>query len=133
MLLELVSELAETDAQELGCARLHPAGPGQGHLEIAPLDLVQHRLQVDPIRRDLHRDLLDFPGDIEVGWKRLGFQHVAASENESPLDDVLELPDIAGPPIALENHQRLRADAPDGLAELGGDFPDEVRGQYRDV
>src|SRR5262249_13843696 len=111
VLLELVSELPETDAQELGGARLHPAGTGQRHLEIAPLDLVQHRLQVDPVRRDLHRDLLGLPGDIEVGGKRLGLQHVPASEDESPLDDVLELPDIAGPAIALENRQRLRADA----------------------
>src|SRR5262249_34948620 len=103
VLLELVSELPKTDAQEISGARLHAAGPGQGHPEIAPLDLVQHRLQVDPVRWDLHRDLLGLPGDIEVGGKRLGLQRLPASEDESPLDDVLELPDIAGPAIVLEN------------------------------
>src|SRR5882672_2064194 len=93
VLLELVSELPETDAQELGGSGLHAARTGQGHLEISPLDLVQHRLQVDPVGRDLNGDLLRVPRDMEVGGKRLGFQDLPATEDESPLDDVLELPD----------------------------------------
>src|SRR5258705_2518724 len=70
---------------------------------------------------------------MQVRRKRVGLEDVAASENEGPLDHVLELADIAGPTIALEDREGFRTDRFHRLAELGGDFPDEVRGQERDI
>src|SRR5262245_23278302 len=65
--LELVPELPEADPQELGGPSLNPAGACQGHLEISILDLVQGRLQIEPIGRNLHRHFGGGTGLLEVG------------------------------------------------------------------
>src|SRR2546428_7011446 len=97
------------------------------------LDLIQHRLQVEPVGGDLHRNLLEVTGLMEIGGQRPHFEDVPAAEDERSFDHVLELSDVARPVIILEDRERLRADALDRLAELRRDFSDEVRGQQRDI
>src|SRR5438552_11064198 len=127
--LKLVPKLAETDAEEFRGSRLNAARAGQGHLQVAVLDLIQRRLEIEPVGRDLHGNLLRLANLMEVRGQRLGREDVSAAQDERPLDHVLELPDIARPAVAFQNRQRLGADAPHDLAELRGDFPDEMLGE----
>src|SRR5215467_5475500 len=129
VLLELVSKLPEAHPQELGGASLDSARPRERHLEVSILDLVQSRLQVEAIGGNVLRDARL----LQIGRQRVRLERVPASENQRALDDVLQLADVPGPAIVLEDRERLRADALHRLAELGGDFPDEVRRQERDV
>src|SRR5207244_4098788 len=49
------------------------------------------------------------------------------------LEDVLELPDVAGPVVALENRKRLRGDSADVLAEVLAELLQEVRDEEGNV
>src|SRR5882724_3198326 len=66
VLLKLVPELAEADAQELCGSCLDSTCAGQGHLQVAVLDLIQRRLEIEPIGRDLHGNLLMLAHLVEV-------------------------------------------------------------------
>ena len=57
----------------------------------------------------------------------------ALHQGHRPLDDVLELADVARPRVGLEGDEGLRGDAADGLLELVGILPDEVLHEQRDV
>src|SRR3990167_4348987 len=131
--MELVTELSEAHAKELGRTRLHPCRARQRHLDVAVLDPVERRLEVQTVRGNLQRDVRPIVGPLQVRWQRSGFQYLAASEHERALDDVLELADVPGPPVLLEDGEGLGRHPPDALAELGGDLLDEVRDERRDV
>src|SRR2546425_3308658 len=133
VLLELVAELPETDAEQLGGAGLDSTGTRQGHLKVAVLDLVEHCLEIDAVRGDLHGDLLEVARLMEVGGKRLGFEDVSAAQDQRPLDHVLELSDVARPTVVLEDRERVGAHSLHGFAELRRDLSDELCRQERDV
>src|SRR5215467_4166325 len=133
VLLELVAELSEADTEEFGGARLDPAGTRQGHLQVPVLDLIERGLEIDAIGGDLHGNFLKGARLLEIRREGVGLEHVPAAEHQRSLDHVLELTNIAGPTVVLEDRERLRADALHGFPELGRDFPDEMRGQERDV
>src|SRR6266852_861654 len=133
VLLELVAELSETYTEQLGGARLDPTGTRQGHLEVPVLDLIERCLEIDAVRGDLHGNFLEGVRLLKIGRQGVCLENVPAAEDECSLDHVLELPDIAGPAVVPENRERLRAHPLHGLAELGGDFPDEMRSQEGDV
>src|SRR3990172_10834173 len=103
--LELVPELAEAHAQELRSARLHAGRPRERHLDVALLDLVERRLEIEPAFRNLDGNVLDVAGTAQIGRQRVCVQHLAAAEDERALDHVLELADVARPAIALEDRE----------------------------
>src|SRR5215467_15071806 len=131
VLLELVSKLPEAHPQEFGGASLDSARARERHLEVSILDLVQSRLQVEAIGGNLDGHVLRDARLLQIGRQRVRLERLPASEDQRALDDVLQLADVSGPAIVLEDRERLRADALHRLAELGGDFPDEVRRQDR--
>src|SRR5947207_7983384 len=131
--LELVAELAEAHAEELGRARLHPTRPRQREVDVALLDLVERRLEVEPALRNLDRDVEDVAGPPEVRRERVHVEHLAAPEDQRALDHVLELADVAGPPVALEDRERRGGHGAHGLAELRRPVLDEVGDEQRDV
>src|SRR5262245_55652626 len=60
--------------------------------------------------------------------------HVAARrQNDRPLDDVLELPQIAGPRVALEEIESLGGEPVHLLVHLGLGLAEKVMRQDRDV
>src|SRR6267142_1344487 len=120
-------------AELLRGPRLDPTGTRQGHLEVPVLDLVERDLEVDAVRGDLDEDFLKGARLLEIWRQSVCRENVPAAENQRSFDHVLELADIAGPTIVFQDRQGLRADRLHGLAELGGDFPDEVRGEERDI
>src|SRR5438309_10452112 len=97
------------------------------------LDLVEHGLEIDAVRGDLHGNFLDGARMLESRRQGVGLENVPAAEYECWLDHVLQLPDIAGPPVVVENRERLRADPFHRISDLRGDFPDEVRGKQRNI
>src|SRR5205823_2086121 len=98
----------------------HPTRPRQREVDVALLDLVERRLEVEPALRNLDRDVEDVAGPPEVRRERVHIEHLAAPEDQRALDHVLELADVAGPPVALEDHaQELHL-------ERGGDLRDLV-------
>src|SRR3989304_2167838 len=105
--LELVPELAEAHAQDLRGARLHAARPRERHLDVALLDLVERRLEVEPAFRNLDGNVLDVAGTAQIGRQRGRVQGLAAAEDERALDHVLELAEVARPAVALEDRKRL--------------------------
>src|SRR3972149_6541205 len=116
--LELVPELAEAHAQELRSARLHAGRPREGHLDVALLDLVERRLEVEPAFRNLDGNVLDVAGTAQIGRQRVRVQRLAAAEDERALDHVLELPGVRGRP---------GVPAPPDLPGSRGIFLDEGR------
>src|SRR5262245_57481633 len=60
-------------------------------------------------------------------------EHGRVSENHGPKHCVLELTDIAGPSVAADHGHRLRLDAVDGLALLGGKSCDEMADEFREI
>src|SRR5437667_12734324 len=75
--LKLVPKLAETDAEKFRGSRLNAARAGQGHLQVAVLDLIQRRLEIEPVGRDLHGNLLRPDNPTEVTGTPLGPQGVS--------------------------------------------------------
>ena len=62
MLLQLVTELSEADAQKLGRTGLNASGARECHLELAVLDLIGRRLQFETVGRNLDGDFLGGAG-----------------------------------------------------------------------
>ena len=58
---------------------------------------------------------------------------LAVAHEHRPLDDVLQLADVAGPVVADERVDRRRRDALDLLAVIGRELLDEVVGEQQDV
>src|SRR5712671_7519739 len=60
-------------------------------------------------------------------------ERVAVAQDDGPLDDVLELPNVPWPVVRLEERQRGPADLPDALAGFGGIPLNQIFDQERDV
>src|SRR5262249_4742018 len=94
-------------------------------------------------------DLSLAPGLVSrrCGWRRPGSpssrfhrqprlvdrKHLTGTQDHGPLDHVLQLPDVAGPVVGLQQIQRLLVDRADALARAGGVSPHEVLHQHQDV
>src|SRR5229473_6486020 len=134
VLLKLVAELAEGHTQKLGGLRLDAAGPIQGALQIAPLEVVEGSLEVQALLRDV--DKLGPPCRALAPYglgQGAGAEHVSGPEHDCPLEDILELPDVAGPMVALQDRQRFRRDPTDVFPELLAEFLQEVCDEEGDV
>ena len=62
-----------------------------------------------------------------------GGQHTVAAVDHGPLNDVLQLADVAGPGVLEDGVEEAVLDAVDGDAVLGGELDDELLGQRDDV
>src|SRR5215470_9004036 len=119
VLLELVPELTEGHAKELGRLGLYTAGTIQRALEIATLEVVESRLQVQALLRDVHqlgtaRRALA-PDRLGQGLRP---EHVAPAQDDCALEHVLQLPDVAGPMVTFQDGESVRRDAAHVLAQI---------------
>src|SRR5438445_4459933 len=134
VLLKLVAELAKRHLEQLGRLRLHTSGTIEGPLQISPLDGVEGGLQVEPVLGQLYRfHALDRTLAPECLRQRLDAQHVPRPQHDGPLQHVLELADISGPVVSLEDDHGLRSDAARLLAEVLAELLQEVRDEEGDV
>src|SRR5260370_34199591 len=134
VLLKLVAELAEGHTQKLGGLRLDAAGPIQGALQIATREVVEGRLEVQALLRD--GDWLGPPCRALAPYglgQGVGAEHVSGPEHDCPLEDILELPDVAGPMVALQDRRRFRRDPTDVFPEVLAEFLQEVCDEEGDV
>src|SRR5207245_1530492 len=126
VLLELVPELSEADAEQLGGAGLDPTRTRQGHLEVPVLDLVERGLEIDAVCGDLHGNFLESARMLEIGRQSIGLEYVPAADRlgdlavrsgDQPHVDlhVARVADAANLPL-LNRPQELHLD---GLRHLG--------------
>ncbi len=68
-------------------------------------------------------------GQVEMGRR----EEAPVGKDEGPLHGVRKLPDVAGPPVGLQQLLRVAAQARLALAEFRAEHFDEVLGQKKDV
>src|SRR5690349_20265666 len=134
MLLKLVAELAEGHTKEFRRLGLDTARSIERPLEISPFEIVEGRLEVKALLG--YVDELGSPGGA-LAANRLGqgvnAEHVAGAEHDRALEHVLELADVAGPVVSLEDRESLRRDPPNVLAEILAELLQEMRDEQRNV
>src|SRR4029453_16814729 len=125
VLPELVPEAALTDAEEPGGARLHLPRfieRAQDHL---PFEAIHRLVEPDRARLGLRR-----PGLPEIEKARPDGS--TAAQHDGSFDDVLELADVPGPGVALEEPQGPFGDA-GGVVPRARESAQEVAHQVGDV
>src|SRR4030095_3126340 len=94
---------------------------------LAVLVAVEGRLQVEPFRWQLERDVLAIGGLAQRHRQSLDVDHLAGAQDDGTLDHVLELPDVPRPVILLQHRQCIGRHPTDLATHLTGELLDEVR------
>src|SRR5258705_3975637 len=127
VLLKVVAELPERHPQQLGGLGLNATCTIEGPLQVAPLQVVECRLEIQALLGNF--DELGPPGGALASHglgQGVGAEHVPGPEDDGALEHVLQLLDIGGPMVTLPDREPLRRDSPDVLAEMPLELLQEV-------
>ena len=116
---------------ELGAVALGEAG-GVGHVAVGHLEQAREVVTLEVAARVLERVELGALDAQRVLDQRRA-DHRAGGQRDHLLDDVDQFAHIAGPVVLHQESQRIGREGVDGLAVPGGDLPQEVTRQQRDV
>src|SRR5437660_513750 len=133
--LDLVEEGAVTDLQHLGCPDPAPAALLQRALHDLALGL-EHRPPRDLLERQTLGRRERLAGGRRRGHRRRRHQRageVPVLQHDHPLDEILELADVAGPPVGQEGLHRLRGERARGHVEHARVALDEVFDEAGDL
>ena len=120
-------------------------GRGARNVAAEARDLGQQILALEDLARVAQRQLHDLAALLPAQHRRrvladVAGQHVGADrpaarrrQDQQPLDDIAQLPDVARPVVALQRGQRVLADRPRRQAGGIGDPLQEVGGELGDV
>src|SRR3984893_6038112 len=129
-LVQLIVKRLETDAENLGGARLVVARVLEGHEDQPPLGLGDRHT-----RSERHLRLLRLPRRFGGERRRqvLGLDEWSRGENGRALDHVPQLAHVARPGILFEQTHRAMVDAGNRLLVPGVELVDECLDQERQV
>ena len=137
-LLQPVPERPQVDPQELRGLLLVAAADVEGLLDVGPLHPVQLLVQGDAPGEPAE---VGQPAPVASGapplvggeGQAVRKQDVGAGEGHAPLDEVLQLPDVPGEIVFLEQVDGVGGDLADVLAHLFRVFLEEVLGEQLEV
>ena len=113
-------------------SRRRPVGAGHASERLAQRALDDLFLARGEIRRERHASARDL-GPRRAEPARVDGERLALTQDDGPLDHVLQLSNVPGPAILFEERQGLVADPADPLAFLLGIPFDQVLDEERDV
>ena len=71
--------------------------------------------------------------EVKLQWQVLFGDELLVTDGNESLDQVLQLANVAGPPVLLQHRHRRIGDAENALPEAGVVAPDKELGKLRDV
>jgi hypothetical protein len=131
--LDHLVERRRLDAEQLRRALLHPAGRLERGLDQALLEIGDHFLEGDALRRNGDLRHLEAPAAAHVVRHEIHVDPRPRTEHGGALDDVLELADVARPVVLEEQVERVGRQLEVRLLVLAAVLVEEVLHEERDV
>src|SRR5579859_2284617 len=136
LLLETPHERGRMDAQDLGGLRFIVSRSGEHFFDVIVLQLPQAQKQVSGKRIHIHQGRLRLCRFLVIAnlFGKRGCINVAfRSQDHRSLDDVLQLSNISGPCIALQQLRGFRSESNEILVQLVIEPRHHIECQWEDV